>query len=581
MKKLIRWPGLLAFVVLVGVLVGFWALFADKLVERMIERQGTAMVGAKVEITNLDLTLVPAGMRISGFMVTDPDSPMTNAVEIDEMALTIDSANLLLRKLIVNEMAVEGLRFGTARSVSGAVEKAAGTSDDQPSAVKKALDKIDLPAFELPNPQEILAKEELETIKLANTLKTDIADEKIKWENRLQDLPDKAQFEQYRKRISQLKAKSGSLSGMVGKAGESAQLYQEVKADLNDVKAAKEEFLLAKKAFETWAAEVAQLPARDLQRLMEKYSFSFGGMANISGLLFGEKITGWINTARVWYERLKPYIARAAAAGNSRQPEKEKPPRGKGVNVRFREATPLPDFLIRDIKASAVLALGKVGGEIKNLTLEQHILGAPTTFAFGGTGLKRAASVSASGVINYVAPERPVHSIDLAIGGYDVRNARLVDSDALPLEMESALADLSLRARLDNSGINGSGTLNVNDAAMVLKLAGDPGPVKAAMGSALADIRSFNVEAAAAGPLEKVDITLSSDLDDALRTAVTNQLAAETQRIESELKAKIEEKVQAEVGDTTQYLAALNGIEKELLTRVNLGESLLAALSRR
>lgn len=139
MKKLIRWPGLIAFVVLVGGLAGFWLLFADAIVKGIIERRGTAMVGAKVEIAGLDLTLVPAGMRISGLAVTDPDSPMTNAVEIGEMVMTVDSGRLLRRKLIIDEMGIEGMRFGTARSVSGAVKK---RTADRPKNAEKAAKKI-------------------------------------------------------------------------------------------------------------------------------------------------------------------------------------------------------------------------------------------------------------------------------------------------------------------------------------------------------------------------------------------------------------------------------------------------------
>ena len=41
MKKWIRWPGLIVFVGVVLILLGFWWLLVDSLVERMIEKGGT------------------------------------------------------------------------------------------------------------------------------------------------------------------------------------------------------------------------------------------------------------------------------------------------------------------------------------------------------------------------------------------------------------------------------------------------------------------------------------------------------------------------------------------------------------
>ncbi len=46
MKKWIRWSGLAVFVLVVGLLLGFWFLFIDGIVEHVIEDQGTRLVGA-------------------------------------------------------------------------------------------------------------------------------------------------------------------------------------------------------------------------------------------------------------------------------------------------------------------------------------------------------------------------------------------------------------------------------------------------------------------------------------------------------------------------------------------------------
>ena len=121
MKKWIRWPGLIGFVVFVAVFAALWFLFMDTLVRRAVEKAGTALVGAEVDLAAAKVTLVPLGVTLSGLQVTDPASPSTNSIEVNRIAFRLDSLNLFRRKVIIDEMAAEGMRFGTARKRPGKV----------------------------------------------------------------------------------------------------------------------------------------------------------------------------------------------------------------------------------------------------------------------------------------------------------------------------------------------------------------------------------------------------------------------------------------------------------------------------
>ena len=99
--KWIRWQGLITFLALTVIVAFIWFFFIDSYVERMIEKTGTKANGAKVELDNADLTLFPAGLRITGLQVTNPDKPMVNAVEIKKIAMSLDGLNLLRRKVVM------------------------------------------------------------------------------------------------------------------------------------------------------------------------------------------------------------------------------------------------------------------------------------------------------------------------------------------------------------------------------------------------------------------------------------------------------------------------------------------------
>ncbi|MDE3036364.1 MAG: hypothetical protein KGJ14_10370, partial [Nitrospirota bacterium] len=117
----IRWWGLGAFVGLAVLLALLWLFLVDPFVKRMIEQTGTKLVGAKVELAAAHVTLSPLGLTLTRLQVTNPDEPMSNAVEAARIAMSLDGLNLFRRKVIIEEMAVEGLRFGTQRQSSGAV----------------------------------------------------------------------------------------------------------------------------------------------------------------------------------------------------------------------------------------------------------------------------------------------------------------------------------------------------------------------------------------------------------------------------------------------------------------------------
>jgi uncharacterized protein (TIGR03545 family) len=172
--------------------------------------------------------------------VTNPDKPMTNAVQVDRIAFNMDGLNLLRHKVIIEEMAVEGVRFGTPRSHSGAVAKAAGGG-----AVSKAVEtaKAVLPTFKVPDVNEILSKESLESLKVAETLKADMQAQKDKWQKERAALPNKEKLADYQKRLEELKsAGKGGISGVLGGASEVLAIQKEIAADVDRIKQAQESF---------------------------------------------------------------------------------------------------------------------------------------------------------------------------------------------------------------------------------------------------------------------------------------------------------------------------------------------------
>ena len=237
MAKWIRWWGLGAFVVVAAIFRLCVDLFVDGWVKGLIEEAGTEAVGAKVELDAADLSLFPAGLMLTRLQVTDPKEPMTNAIEIAHVSMSLDGLNLLRRKIIVEEMALEGVRLGTPRPHQ---ERPAEVSLQEEES---EMFSIDLPSLEIPDVKNILEQEDLETIRLIETLKADLEREKDTWKSRLKELPGKAQLAEYKKRVKNLKkAKKGGLEGILGGVGEVQSLKQDIEQEIESLKGAKKEF---------------------------------------------------------------------------------------------------------------------------------------------------------------------------------------------------------------------------------------------------------------------------------------------------------------------------------------------------
>ncbi len=578
MKKWIRWGGLAVFVLVVGLLLVFWFLFIDGIVERVIEDQGTQLVGAKVELDAADLSLIPAGLTLTGLQVTSPEEPMTNAVEIARMAMSLDGFNLLRRKVIVEELTAEGVRLGTPRETSGAIKERVKDGEDE-SAGGRGI-SFTMPSFEIPDPKQILANEELETLKLINELKADVEGARETWDQRLKELPGKESFDKYEVRIEKLKgATKGGVAGALGGISEVESIKDDVQKDIAALKNAKVNFEEKLGTLKTRLDRVKKAPQADLRRLQEKYSLSPQGLANLSETLLGQVIGDWAQQGTAWYDRLKPVLDRAGQAGAKRGgPEVVKPLRAGGVDVRFREKDPLPDFLIRRTTVSLQLDAGDIAGNIENVTPDQHILGKPLTFTFSGEKLKDLRSVSLRGVMNHVDPARPSDRVNLQAVGYRIQDFKISKQESWPVTVTKGLADLKVRAGIQGEALTANIRSNLNSLSISAGKQDESNRLTRALSSAISGVRDLDVEADVFGTLGDYDVRIRSGLDKVLQQAAGRLVKDLSAGLQKDLSAAISDKVDGPLKDLTQNFGGLQAINGDLAKRLTQGNDVLAGL---
>lgn len=579
MKKWIRWQGLVPFVCIVAGLAVFWYLFLDVIVERSMESFGTKVVGAKVDIDRVDVSLFPAGLLIVRLQVTNPDAPMTNAVEIERMDLALNTPGLLRKKIIVEEVAMDGVRLNTPRSASGAVKRARKKEAPKDSEKIKLLLKkagcaeMELPALKTPDVKKILAEENLASLELIQNFQVKLESGKKNLEETLKTLPNEKTFADYRKRIEKLQGKKGSVGALLSTATDAVQLKKDIQTDVDRLNKEVKSFKTGIEDFKTEFSQLTKASGEDIKKLRSKYTLSPQGISNMSQMLLGSRFCDYWEKGYAWYQRIKPYLKRPQKS--AAEPETAAPVRGKGIHVRFPEKTPLPDFLVRQARANIVLDRGDLTGVIENVTDNQPLVGKPLSFKFLGRAMKGMQSFNAIGEVNHVRPDMPKYKVETTIAALELKNVKLSNAEAFPVTLREGVTDLDFNFTLAGEDLSMRLNLGFKRVKMAAGAGENAGGLVGAMATAIAGVDRFQVTSQAKGTVEGYTFDIRSDLDNILKSAIGNLVNAEIAKFTANLEKEIMARVEGPLADAKGRIEAFGPIGTELSQRLDVGNNLL------
>lgn len=573
MTKWLRWHGLIVFGIVSISLLFFWFLLADWLVKRAIEKSGTRVVGARVELADADIHLFPLGITLKTLQVTNPDNPMSNGVEAEWIDFSLDSLKLLKRKIIINTMVMKGVRFNTPRKTSGAViprvigEEPTANTDDTGSAAPG------FPSFQLPDIQEILAREKLESLDRIKQLEEEIDAVKTDWKKQLAKAPDQKTFEQYQTRAKKIQKGSKGISGALATAKDLKKLQKDVSKDLKKLKNIQKDFTRDADTLKKKLLELKLVPQQDIHRILNTYNLSADGLGNVAQLLFGDKIGSTTRKVIFWYEKIKPLLTKVGPGG--KQDAAEKQDRGKGVYVHFKETEPLPALVVREARVSLIIPAGEIEGKIRQVTTDQTMLGIPLEFHFSGDKLEDIQSIKITGVLDHIDPNNSKDQMVATIQKYHVKDLKLSDSDYLPITLKNGLASLNLRAVLHEGNLAADAQVIMDAAVLETGKKNGGSHLAETLRTALADVSKFSVNTQVTGPLDNYKVKMTSDLDKVLKDAVGRQINNLTNEFQDKLRAGILNKIRGPMANTAGSMSALDNINQEISSRLGLGNDVL------
>jgi len=193
-KGAVNFIPLLLVAGIVAAIVIFFTIFANPLLERALEMGLESAFEAKSDVDNFRLSLIRFRISISGITVANRDSPMKNLFQMGRTEIRLKPAAVLRGKIYIEELRADTIRFGTDRTVSGALPgKPPKVKQEKPKTNAPPL--IDLRNFDA---KALLDREyaKLNTPKLYDTAINAYDETKAKWETNITN--SKAKIEELR-----------------------------------------------------------------------------------------------------------------------------------------------------------------------------------------------------------------------------------------------------------------------------------------------------------------------------------------------------------------------------------------------
>jgi uncharacterized protein (TIGR03545 family) len=541
---------LVVALVLSGALVGANLLFKDRLAERALEAALEGVFGGRAEVDGLHLSLIRGRVSFDGLAVADKEAPMTNLFQLGPTGAALNVPQLLRRKVVIESVACNDIRWGTPRTVSGALPAApagaasSGQSGSAAPGAGLALPGLDALGFD---PAALLAREKANLKSPAALEKADasIKQASDKWQERTTSLTQKT--DKLADGVATLQKIDFKAVKSVDEARKAYQAVEDLAPVANDlqkeVKSATADLQADSAALRSSVTSANALLDEDVRMIRSRVALPEGGIKGaVSGLAR--------QAAEARLGKFSSLAFRALeAAGklreNAEDAKKAPPARRAGRDVPF-PTTVYPVFLLKSFAFSVKPEGALLQGEIRDVSSNPELLGRPAAFA--ATWRSGARTVEARGEID--ARESTTRARIEAKGAgmdFDLKGVPWVDTASGTYSFETT-ADVDKEA-VSGKALVTTGTVRTGEARdMAGRVAKD----------AIAGARAITLDIGYRASGGAFALSLSSNLDDEVGRQLNARLAELKADYQKQAEAQLRKSLAPQLSGMQERLGALD-----------------------
>jgi len=551
--KIFRWQGVLAFVLIGGLVGGFLILFLDGMIERAIEEKGSMAAKTRIDIGSLSTSLFAQSVVLTGIEVANPENNMENLVQFETLSLDLDGAQVVSRKIVIDELQAHGIRLNQKRTHPAQLPEAAEPAQGTQQAGATSQNALPgLGGLSIKSPEEILKSEKLETLEAGNRIKKTIEDLKAKWKNKIETDLNPNALKETKQKLADLqnKVKGGGLADIANALKDFNTLQKDIQSQISRITSMKSEFEKDLQMAKQQVAYLKNLPQKDFERLKNKYSLNPEGGKNILGSLLEGPLKEKLDKAWKAYKMISPYLNRPSS------PAEQEYVRGKGIDILFAKASPYPNFLLKHGNLSLILFDTEVKGEVRDLSDNQKFYGKPAKMNFQSGKNEVFDSFTLNVILDKTGPKSQ-DILVVNIQGLSLKNTGRA-------ELKGGLATITGQLTItDENNLHGKFTAELDNVS--LSIPEQKGNELAnTIAQSLSTIDRINISIGISGTIENYQLDIKSNPAEIISKAVKNAFAGKMKGFESSLMSAIQSKTADSLSGANSSLSGLLGQNKIL-----------------
>lgn len=544
--RIFRWRAIGPLLVLLVIVAVLWWLFADTIARRETQKVGTQMVGAKVEIRDLHLDLANGDVTIRGLTIASPHEPFKNLLQADELVADLDILPLTEKKIVIDRLVANGLRFGTPRETDGrvAAKSGEGIAGRVLRETQEWARQFQIPVLQLATGKisiDSLDPRRLSTIPAAEALGARADSSRRSWQAAFDTLRIGPTLDSAGATLEKLRrARATDLATL----NEARQAIDRLKRARDRVTSLERNVTQGTVHLKSGLAGLDNARQRDYAFARSLLKLPSLDAPEVGSALFGpgaikpfERVLYWTQLARRY---MPPGLLPRATTGPSRV-------RRAGEDVRFPKERSLPRFLLRSAELSFFLRPTsdepqRYAGRLTGLASDPALYGRPMVASATGPQL------AAGALLNHLRGI-PVDTAGATVGGIRLSPFEV---PGLPLRLDPGAATTQLGFHLNGDTVHARFALRSSN----VRWTRDSGLTSTTIGDLIwrtvSGISNLDVEARMSGALHNPTLAVRSNLDQAIASRLRAVLGEEVAAAERQMR----ERVDALVGDKVEPVRA-------------------------
>jgi uncharacterized protein (TIGR03545 family) len=494
--------------------------------------------------------------------VADPFEPRRNLLEADRIVLKLNPEALTEKKLVVERLALQGMRFGTTRKRPARPVKGNGFAPQALRAVREWGQRFDVPLLQLTPIDTIkslvLNPSQLGTVQAAQGLLARTDSTRQALEGGFKALDIKGTVDSGHALADRLGKTDPRTLGVDG----TRQAIQSVQQTLKRLDQARQQVA----ALDRNVKAGVQLLGSGVQGLDEArrrdYAFARSllklpsiSSPDIGSAFFGKVSIDRFQQALYWAELARHYMPPGLLPREDPGPQRL---RASGTTVRFPKERSWPSFLLQvgqvDFTIGEGLLKGAYAATVQGLTSAPALYGKPMVVS----ARRDAPGTVIAGLdIGAIVDHRTSNVRDSVAARLKGVQLPAFDIPGLPFRLAPGTGSANLSFVRRGDRLAGRWAIGSNQVAWGLDSTGARGQLEQVVWRVLSGLKQLDVSAQLGGTVAAPKLSVRSNLDDAIADRLKAVVGEQVAKAEAMARAKVDSLVNDKVQPVKQRITVL------------------------